>query len=562
MTKKDPSPLTPDPLPGGGAPAVAVIGGGYWGKNLVRNFHDLGALKLISDKNEAIMAGLRDQFKDLDTCLALTDVLSRDDIQGVVISTPAETHFNIARESILAGKHVYVEKPLVLEEAEGRELIELAQKNNRVLMVGHLLQYHPVFVRLKEMARAGELGRINYIYSNRLNLGKIRREENILWSFAPHDISMILSLAGEAPESLITTGGNYLHQKIADVTTTHMDFPSGLQAHIFVSWLHPFKEQKLVVIGDKKMAVFDDTLPWEDKLLLYPHQINWKNNMPVPTKADPERVDIDQEEPLRQECRHFLNCIKNGTQPLTDGEEGLRVLSILNASQASLNSNGRKIVLTTEADSGFRCEGDANNLSAISYEPRVDAQGAFIHPTAVIDDHVVIASGTKIWHFSHLLSGSKVGEKCNLGQNVVIGPDVTIGNNCKIQNNVSVFKGITLEDSVFCGPSMVFTNIYNPRAEIGKMDQVRPTLVKKGATIGANATIVCGTTLGRYCFIGAGALVNKNVPDHALVVGNPAKQIGWACECGERLTEDLECLACEKHYKKSPDGLSVWNFNK
>ena len=557
MTKKDRSPLTTNHSPGAESPAVAVIGGGYWGKNLVRNFYSLNALKIVSDKSEAIMAGLKDQFKDLDTCLALSDVLSRDDIQGVVISTPAETHFNVARESLLAGKHVYVEKPLVLEEAEGRELIELAQKNDRVLMVGHLLQYHPVFVRLKEMTRAGELGRVNYIYSNRLNLGKIRREENILWSFAPHDISMILSLAAEAPASLMTTGGNYLHQKIADVTTTHMDFPSGLQAHIFVSWLHPFKEQKLVVVGDKKMAVFDDTLPWEDKLLLYPHQINWKNNIPVPTKADPERADIAQEEPLRQECQHFLDCITNGTKPLTDGEEGLRVLRILNASQASLNRNGRKVVLTAGADSGFKYQGDADNLSAISYEPRADAQGAFIHPTAVIDDDVTIGSGTKIWHFSHVLSGSKIGEKCNFGQNVVIGPDTTIGANCKIQNNVSVFKGITLEDGVFCGPSMVFTNIYNPRAQIGKMDQVRPTLVKKGATIGANATIVCGTTLGRYCFIGAGALVNKNVPDHALVVGNPAKQIGWACECGERLSEDLECLACEEQYKKSSNGLIV-----
>jgi UDP-2-acetamido-3-amino-2,3-dideoxy-glucuronate N-acetyltransferase len=303
------------------------------------------------------------------------------------------------------------------------------------------------------------------------------------------------------------------------------------------------------------MAVFDDTLPWEDKLLLYPHQINWKNNMPVPTKAEPERVDIDQAEPLRQECRHFLDCITKGTKPLTDGEEGFRVLRILNASQASLNSSGRKIVFTADSGSGFKYEGDAADLTAMSHELRANAQGAFVHPSAVIDDNVSIGSATKIWHFSHVLSGSKIGEKCNFGQNVVIGPDVNIGKGCKIQNNVSIFKGVTLEDGVFCGPSMVFTNIYNPRAEIGKMDQVRPTLVKKGATIGANATIVCGTTLGRYCFIGAGALVNKNVPDHALVVGNPAKQIGWACECGERLTEDLECLPCEKQYKKSANGL-------
>jgi predicted dehydrogenase/acetyltransferase-like isoleucine patch superfamily enzyme len=473
-------------------------------------------------------------------------VLSRDDIHGVVISTPAETHFNIARESLLAGKHVYVEKPLVLREEEGHELIDLAQKNNRVLMVGHLLQYHPVFVRLKEMALSGTLGRINYIYSNRLNLGKIRREENILWSFAPHDISMILSLAGEEPESIVTTGGNYLHQKIADVTTTHMEFPSGMRAHIFVSWLHPFKEQKLVVVGDKKMAVFDDTLPWEDKLLLYPHQINWKNNMPVPTKADPERVEIDQDEPLRQECQHFLDCITDGKKPLTDGEEGLRVLRILNASQASLNDNGRMIALTPDSDT---------DPSAMSSELRAKTQGVFIHPTAVIDDGVEVGAGSKIWHFSHVLGGSKIGENCNIGQNVVIGPDVTIGKQCKIQNNVSIYKGVTLEDGVFCGPSMVFTNIYNPRAEIRKMDQVRATLVKKGATIGANSTIVCGSTLGSYCFIGAGAVVNKNVPDHALVVGNPAKQIGWACECGERLTEDLECLACERKYQKSSDGL-------
>jgi len=550
MTKKNQSSGTE-------SPSVAVIGSGYWGKNLVRNFNSLGALKLICDKSKIILGNFKEQYPEVETCLALNEILNRSDIEGVVIATPAETHFNIARESLLAGKHVYVEKPLVLREEEGHELIDLAQKSSRALMVGHLLQYHPVFVRLKEMALSGALGRINYIYSNRLNLGKIRREENILWSFAPHDISMILSLAGEQPERLMTTGGNYLHQKIADVTTTHMEFPSGLQAHIFVSWLHPFKEQKLVVVGDKKMAVFDDTLPWEDKLLLYAHQINWKNNMPVPTKADPERVDIDQEEPLRQECQHFLNCITDGKIPLTDGEEGLRVLRILNASQASLNDNGRMISLGVNSDkpqAASMAESVGFDSSSVT---RYSSPGVFVHPTAVIDEGAEIGTGSKIWHFSHVLGGSKIGENCNIGQNVVIGPDVTIGGQCKIQNNVSVFKGVTLEDGVFCGPSMVFTNIYNPRAEIRKMNQVRATLVKKGATIGANATIICGSTLGRYCFIGAGAVVNKSVPDHGLVVGNPARQIGWACECGERLTEDQECLTCEKQYKKSSDGLVV-----
>jgi UDP-2-acetamido-3-amino-2,3-dideoxy-glucuronate N-acetyltransferase len=262
--------------------------------------------------------------------------------------------------------------------------------------------------------------------------------------------------------------------------------------------------------------------------------------MPVPTKGDAERVDIPKDEPLKCECRHFLERIRNGTAIRTDGHEGLRVLKVLKASQISLDQNGRTIALTQTEPS--------------TVEGRIDKK-AFVHNTAVVDDGTTIGDGSKIWHFSHVLSGSTIGELCNIGQNVVVGPDVSIGNGCKIQNNVSVYKGVTLEDGVFCGPSMVFTNIYNPRAEIRKMDQVRPTIVKKGATLGANCTIVCGANIGRYAFVGAGAVVNRSVPDHALVVGNPAKPIGWVCTCGERLSDDLECLNCDRAYRKTPDGL-------
>jgi len=520
-------------------PRVAVIGSGYWGKNLIRNYHEIGSLKLICDKNETVLEGFKKQYAGLDTCLAVNEVYSDRSINGVVIATPAETHHAIAREALLANKHVYVEKPLVLDETEAEELIQLASERKLVLMVGHLLQYHPIFLKLKEMTLNGELGRINYIYSNRLNLGKIRREENILWSFAPHDISMILALADDEPESVLATGGYYLHKKIADVTTTHLEFQSGMQAQILVSWLHPFKEQKLVVVGDRKMAVFNDTKPWEDKLWLYPHEIKWEHNIPVPAKADPEKVVVQQQEPLRQECEHFLHCMATGEQPITDGNEGLRVLRVLKASQRSLDAKGTPFQLVSTSQTDHR------PVASTAYTEY------FAHDSAFIDDGVSIGKGTKIWHFSHVLKGSIVGATCNIGQNVVIGPDVTIGNACKIQNNVSVYKGVTLQDGVFCGPSMVFTNIYNPRAEIRKMDQVRPTLVKQGATLGANATIVCGTTIGRYSFVGAGAVVNKNVPDHALVVGNPAKQIGWVCACGERLSDDLECLACQRRYEKS-----------
>ncbi len=548
-------------------PGIAVIGSGYWGRNLVRNYAALGALKVICDKNITVLEDFQRQYPEISVCISLSDVLDRADVQGVALATPAETHFTLAREALLAGKHVYVEKPLVLEEENGRELIDLARQQNRVLMVGHLLQYHPVFVKLKQLAANGELGRINYIYSHRLNLGKIRREENILWSFAPHDISMILALAREEPEAVKATGGYYLHKKIADVTTTHLDFPSGLKAHIFVSWLHPFKEQKLVVVGDKKMAVFDDIQVWEDKLLLYPHEIHWENNIPVPAKAEPERVQVDQDEPLRSECEHFLECIGNRCQPITDGEEGLRVLRVLKAAQEALD-RGQRTEDGRQKAKRERIIPDSMPYSSRETACRAPRRGfhwdapssmPFVHETAVVDEPAEIGEGTKIWHFSHVLKNSRIGENCNIGQNVVIGPDVDIGSQCKIQNNISVYKGVTLEDGVFCGPSMVFTNIYNPRAEMSKMDQVRPTLVKHGATLGANCTIVCGRTIGRYAFVGAGAVVTKDVPDYALVVGNPARQTGWMCKCGERLDDERCCRVCGKTIEGLGDLKQLWD---
>ncbi|MBP7764797.1 MAG: Gfo/Idh/MocA family oxidoreductase [Syntrophaceae bacterium] len=511
---------------------IAVIGAGHWGKNLIRNFSELEVLAAVSDKSAAIRKEMHELYPAVDIFSSLKDVLVKPTVEAVVIATPAETHFILAREALLSGKHVFVEKPMTLTEKDAEELIDLAENRKAILMVGHLLQYHPAFVRLKQIASDGELGRINYIYSHRLNLGKIRREENILWSFAPHDISMILALAGEEPENVLATGGNYLHKKIADVTTTHLDFPSGLKAHVFVSWLHPFKDQKLVVVGDHKMAVFDDTLPWEDKLLVYPHSVKWEHNIPVPTKGTPERIAVPYAEPLRLECEHFLDCLGGEKKVLTDGKEGLRVLRVLNAAEASLNKNGQSISLQNKKTPALET-----------------TEETFIHPSAFIDERVEIGAGTKIWHTSHVLHGSKIGKNCSIGQNVVIGPDVSIGSGCKIQNNVSVYKGVTLEDDVFCGPSAVFTNVINPRSEIRRMSEIKATLVRKGATIGANATIVCGNTIGSYAFIAAGAVITKNVPDHALMAGNPARQTGWICRCGHKLNAKHQCSQCGNQYK-------------
>ena len=398
---------------------IAVVGGGYWGKNLVRNFHDLGRLHTFCDANPATLASLAQSYPGSRAIGDYRETLSSPAIAGVAIATPAATHGALVHEALEAGKDVYVEKPLCLSTSEGEELNRLAKSRQQILMVGHLLWYHPIVLELKALVDAGELGRIRYIYSNRLNMGKLRREENVLWSFAPHDASVILGLVGEMPESVQAQGGSFLQQDVADTTVSMLTFSSGLRAHIFVSWLHPFKEQKLVVVGEDKMAVFNDTVPWDDKLHLYSHKVEWRENAPVAAKGDVERIRVLQEEPLKAECQHFVDCIESRLRPRTDGEEGLRVLRVLNACQDALE----------------------NNVAVPLVSKPTAPTDYFVHETALVDANVSIGRNTKIWHFSHALSGTRIGEGCNIGQNVVMGPNVDIGRGCKIQNNVSVYEG-------------------------------------------------------------------------------------------------------------------------
>jgi UDP-2-acetamido-3-amino-2,3-dideoxy-glucuronate N-acetyltransferase len=505
---------------------IAVIGCGYWGKNVVRAFHDLGALRCVCDVRPQALETARERY-GVQTSSSMTEVLSDRDVEGVAIAAPAVHHYHLVRQALEAGKHVLVEKPLALHLAEGRHLAEIADSHHRVLMVGHILQYHPAILKLKELISAGELGRIKYIYSSRLNLGKLRAEENILWSFAPHDISAVLYLLEEMPTRVASHGGTYIDSRVADTTLSTCQFASGVNVHIFVSWLHPFKEQKLTIVGGKKMAVFDDMEP-ERKLVLYSHRIDWVDRVPVAYKDDGQLVPIAKEEPLRRECEHFMECIREKHKPRTDAAGALQVLEVLDACERSLRNGGSPVEL--------------NGVEA-SYSS---------HSTAVIDSNCEIGRDTKIWHFSHLMDGAKIGARCNIGQNVVISPGVKIGDNVKIQNNVSVYTGVELEDDVFCGPSMVFTNVINPRSHINRKNEYRRTLVKRGASIGANATVVCGVTLGEYCFIAAGAVVTRDVPDYALVMGVPAAQVGWMCYCGTRLANLIPrvvCVECGRIYR-------------
>jgi UDP-2-acetamido-3-amino-2,3-dideoxy-glucuronate N-acetyltransferase len=510
-------------------PGVGVVGCGYWGRNLVRNFHQLGALAGVCDISEQNLVEMRDSYR-VPTTGSFEELLGMPQVRAVVIAAPAARHYELAKRALLFGKDVFVEKPLALRVDEGLELVELALKEAKILMVGHLLHYHPATAALRRMLDEGDLGKIEYISSSRLNFGKLRTEEDILWSFAPHDISAILYLLGESPDRVTAQGASYLNHPISDVTLTILNFKSGVKAHIFVSWLHPFKEQKLVIVGDRKMAVFDDTNP-ENKLIVYPHRVDWLNRVPVARRAEGEVVRLDKTEPLRVECAHFLECVEQRKQPQTNGENGLEVLRVLQAAGQSIADQGKPVSLDSKLDA---------------------RPGYFAHSSAAIDEPCEIGLGTKIWHFSHVMKGSTIGKGCNLGQNVHVAAGVKIGNNVKIQNNVSVYTGVELEDDVFCGPSMVFTNVLNPRSHVNRKAEYRRTLIKRGASLGANSTIVCGVTIGEYAFVGAGAVVTKDIPNHALVAGIPARRVGWACQCGIRLkpsADSWRCPSCNSLYR-------------
>jgi len=517
---------------------VAVVGIGYWGKNLVRNFHELGALAVLCDAERSVEDGCRNRYEGVTFCREFSAVLSDPSITAVALATPAITHYEMVKAALEAEKDVFVEKPLAVDVEHGEKLVELAATRRRILMVGHVLRYHPAILKLQALIQEGALGKINYLYSNRLNIGKIRTEENILWSFAPHDISVMLSLLDEMPNRVSCEGGAYLNRHIFDVTLSHFDFPSGVQAHIFVSWLHPVKEQRLVVVGSEKMAVFDDTAG--HKLVLYPHKVEWRNRVPTAVKAEGEIIALENREPLRAECQHFLDCVGSRISPVSDGAEGLRVLRVLDACQRSLLGGASAV-----------------GPSVSQREPRLPY---FVHESAYVDDGAEVGVGTKIWHFSHIMKGARIGAHCVIGQNVNVDGGATIGNNVKIQNNVSVYAGVVIDDDVFLGPSCVLTNVINPRAQVNRHSLYETTRLKRGCTVGANATIVCGVTIGRYAFVGAGSVVTRSVPDFALVVGNPARRVGWMSRHGHRLDSSdvngvMRCPESGYRYKETDAGV-------
>ncbi|PIR34252.1 MAG: hypothetical protein COV36_01320 [Alphaproteobacteria bacterium CG11_big_fil_rev_8_21_14_0_20_44_7] len=320
---------------------VAVIGCGYWGRNHVRNYHELGNLAAICDNHPENEQMVVSQFST--KAMSFEEILADDEIQAIVIATPAPAHYAVADAALDAGKHVFVEKPLTLNIKESEALAAKSEKLGLTLMVGHLLQYHSAFIKVKELIANGEIGNLLRVYSNRISFGKVQTAENVLWSLGPHDISMILSVTNEEPSEVVALGSAYLSPQYQDFVHTHLTFPSGVTAHIFNSWLSPFKEHKFVATGDKGSIIFDDTQAWETKVAICRHNVTFPQNAPpLHEKADLEYVALEQSEPLKDECRHFLQSIATRETPRTDGREGLRVLKVLTQAQNSLEAAAKK----------------------------------------------------------------------------------------------------------------------------------------------------------------------------------------------------------------------------
>jgi predicted dehydrogenase len=324
---------------------IGVVGLGYWGPNLARNFDRLPDAELVwlCDASRDAHARYGDAFPGVSTTSSLDDLLADSTLDAIVLATPVPTHAELARRVLEAGKHCLVEKPLAQSVDEAEQVLETARASGRVLMVGHLLEYHPGVERLAQLVESGELGQIRYIYSNRLNLGQLRRDENALWSLGAHDVSVILRLAREEPYECRAVGESYVNEGVEDVVFCYLRFPSGLAAHMHLSWLDPHKERRFTVVGSKRMATFDD-MELERKLTLFDKGFDEDYSSYgeyIARSGDIFSPRVPNEEPLRIECRHFLECIAEGVAPLSDGEAGVRVVRVLEALQQSLRESTR-----------------------------------------------------------------------------------------------------------------------------------------------------------------------------------------------------------------------------
>ncbi len=317
---------------------IALIGLGRWGKNILRNLIEIGVVHSVCEINVDVIDYWKEKYSDIQFTNSFEKIISDPKIEGIVISTPSNTHYQLVKSALQAGKDVFVEKPLALNKDEGDELVVLAERNKLILMVGHILLYHPGVLKLKHLISEGQLGKIQYIYSNRLNIGPLSYQENILWSYAPHDISAMIFLVNDEPYKVQANSVDYFTKGVYDSSWVSLEFPTGIKGFIFVSCLHPFKEQRLVVVGSRGMAVFDDVS--NDKLKLYPYSVDWVDGkIPQILKKDYQQIEIENYEPLKLELQSFIECMHTRKSPITNGLESIKVLRILEMAEKSISQN-------------------------------------------------------------------------------------------------------------------------------------------------------------------------------------------------------------------------------
>lgn len=540
-----------------------VVGTGKWGTNLAREAHALGSLAALVDSNER---SLQAAFSSLGTPSAvgtyptLTLALRAHPSAPVIVATPPRTHYDVALAALHAGRDVWVEKPLCLTLAHAEQLAASADAGGRILFVDHLLQYSSPHARLLKLVRDGFVGRVTRVRARRLNFGTVRTQENVLWSFCPHDVSLALAAVGRLPSSVLCTGQAAVSRNVEDYVDLQLSFSQGVTASIEASWLHFEKERGLAVFGSEGCLAVDE-VPKDGKPALTGFKWSAKrraDGCSVVTEKREVALTDDADDrmrgsPIRNALGEFFECVRTRRSPITDGREGIRVLGVLLAAQESLATaaavrvaegrSPRKVERSLEVPStGRSAPPSAGGLRGGGSVGRAaNSNGAppgplyFKHPSAVVDAGAAIGPDCRVWHFSHIMSGAVLGRSCNIGQNVYLAATAVLGSNVKVQNGVSIYDGVTVDDDAFLGPHCVFTNVKTPRSHVSRRDAFEKTRVGRGATVGANATVVCGTRLGEYCMVGAGAVVTKDVPSHALVYGNPARVMGWVATGGQRL---------------------------
>jgi UDP-2-acetamido-3-amino-2,3-dideoxy-glucuronate N-acetyltransferase len=465
----------------------ALIGCGYWGIKIMRTLkHQIGT---VCENRPDIIDLIKEEFRGVSIEPDWQKLLKNDGIKNVMIALPAELHFKFAKDALLANKNVFVEKPLSIHLSEVEELVKLAEQKGLILMMGHLLHYHPHLNQIKKMVKSGEIGRVLQIRARRMSYGIFRKYDNVLWTVGIHDLSWILSLIDLQSITHSTLKGsnltNHSNLDMADVTLTTND---GIDVSVSCNWISPHKEQSLVIYGTEGVIYADDV---KKEFFSMDYQGN-------KTSIEPG----EQYLPLAIECHHFVTCCQTNQEPDTSARRVYPVYQLLDRLER-------------------QWQGESANH--------------FAHPTATIDAGVKIGQGSKIWHHCHLSNDSSIGRDCSLGQNVYLGDQVVLGDRCRLQNNANVYSGTIAGSDVFFGPNCVITNDKHPRIGFSLNGEYVRTTIEDHVSIGAGAIIIAGVKLGRGAMIGAGAVVTRDVEPYTLVVGNPARRIADIDEEGKRI---------------------------